>query len=87
MSKERMTAVYSKLDSFKVGVKTPHGTPKGIGINSKTGDVLIEMAIEPHPPEIPDVMKYVILPRHEIVRIDGERIEGPTLVTPTGMEV
>lgn len=87
MSKERMTAVYSKLDSFKIGTKTAHGTPTGIGINKKTGDVIVEMAIEPHKPEEPDITRYVILPRHEIVRIDGERIDSPTLVTPAGMEV
>lgn len=87
MSSERIVAVKSKLDAFELGKKTPSGTPTSIGMNKKTGDIVVEMEIEPHPPEIPDVMRYVIIPRDEITRIDGERIDGPTLVTPTGLEV
>jgi len=89
MSKERIIELWSKLDHFKVNEKTPGaGLVAAIGMNQKTGDMIVQYMENLNSAGDKDVQRrYTIIPREQVVRIDGVHIDGPTLVTPTGMEV
>ena len=88
MSKERIIELWSKLDHFKVNEKTPVGLVAAIGTNKKTGDMIVQYMENLNSAGDKDVQRrYTIIPREQVIRIDGVHIDGPTLVTPTGMEV
>lgn len=88
MSNQKIVAVYTKLEQFELGKDMTLGQVSAIGTNKQTGDLVIEYLPNLKTgPSKDGVMKFTVIPREQITRLDGERMEGPTLVTPTGLEV